>query len=324
MVATACTSSGSSLLENSKSKEESKESNISFVVLEKHRNGVCDYGVCVANYDEGTQKLYLCMKGETYSYCLDEIQDQYHILVKNNKVTLARVWGEFIPVVVEKDKTPCEKHPVYNDDYRSFTFKSILKDSNVTTSGFYFFVYNGMFLNGLCNAGNQVYEDGRYFFSKKDFDPEYDYSDIDKGYISAGLALFDSSSDFYRKDKAGEYRYAVVISYYEDDYLILRIEDGQIYRFPVNIMNIQAKAEVKRGKPVGALQLSNRRWIPVFLHQGYGQYYSMSELLLTTHDTYNLRGFNNLMFYSDFMLEVGITTSYQPVDYFFYKWEKTK
>ena len=321
MVAAACTSSGLSFLG---SKEESKDSNVSFVVLEKHRSGVFDYGLCVTNYEEETQRLLFEMNGESYTYALDVIQEQYYEQVKNNKVTLFRSGGNLIPVVVEKDKTFSEKHPDINEDRRVFIFKSILKYDDTQMLDFYSPFYNWMFLHGFCNAAMQIYEDGRFFFNEKDFDPEYDYSKTDKGYLSAGLALYDSPHDFHRKDNTGEYRYAIVQSYCEGDYLVLRIEDGQIYKFPLNILNIQARDEIQKGKPVSGLQLSNRRWIPVYLSQEYSQYYSIEEVLYLTRNTYNLRKFNNLLNYSDFMLEAGITTSYQPIDYFFYKASKNR
>ena len=69
MVATACTSSGSSLFEDS-SKEEAKESNVSFVIMEKHRNGTCDYGFCVSSYNEETRVLILDLNGEKFTYLL--------------------------------------------------------------------------------------------------------------------------------------------------------------------------------------------------------------------------------------------------------------
>lgn len=318
MVATACTSSGSSLFEDS-SKEEAKESNVSFVIMEKHRNGTCDYGFCVSSYNEETRVLILDLNGEKFTYLLEDIKEEYYDQVKNNKVTLVRNWGEFIPVVVEKDETPYEKLPIFTDDYRKFKFRGILKDSNALVDGLYVLIYNGMFLNGLCNMGNQTYESGRFFYNEKDIAPEYDDSKVNKGYLSAGLSLYSSPHEFYRQDKNGDYMYTVVQSYCEDDYLVLKIEDGQIYKYPLNILVPQARKSALAGEPIGALQLSNKRWIPVYLIQGYGQYYGMAEVLYFCDNMVGLRDFNILENYSDFMLEVGITTSYQPVDYFFYK-----
>lgn len=316
MVATACTSTGFSFFG---SKEESKESNVSLVILKKHSNGVCDYAFCVSDYNEENQILTLEMDGKTFSYFLSDIQEKYHKQVKNNKITLVRSLGEFIPVVVEKDETPYDKPPIFTDDYRRYTFRSILKDTNTRVTGLYILTYNGMFLNGLCDMGNQTYESGRFFYNEQDIAPEYDDSKVNKGYLSAGLSLYSSPHEFYRQDKVGDYMYTVVQSYCEDDYLVLKIEDGQIYKYPLNILVPQARKSALAGEPIGALQLSNKRWIPVYLIQGYSQYYSMSEVLYFSDNTYGLRDFNNLENYSDFMLEVGITTSYQPVDYFFYK-----
>lgn len=84
-------------------KEESKECNYSFVVVRKASNGVCDFAVCKADYDNKAQVLHLCIAdGKEFSYPLSQIKDEYIEQVKNNKVTLLFGFGDPMPAVVEK------------------------------------------------------------------------------------------------------------------------------------------------------------------------------------------------------------------------------
>lgn len=316
MVATACTSSGSSF--GNKSKEESKESNISFLILKKHKNGVCDYGFCFSNYDASSQTLNFDLNGQQYSFELSQIKEEYYDQVKKNKVTLLIGYGEPIPAIVEKDETKFETPPVIEKDERVFVLHSILKDRDVSKKYPYTLIYNGLFLNGFCNAGIQSYENGRFFFSEIDSEPEYDDSKSDKGYISAGLALYDSPHEFCKKDKRGEYRYALVQTYCEDGYLILKIENGQIYRYPLNIFDPEQRNDLPAGKPISALQMANLRWVPIYLLLSVGELYNMGGSMFQANNSYNLRQLNNLSFYFEFMSEMGMDAKYRPLDDFYY------
>lgn len=66
-----------------------------------------------------------------------------------------------------------------------------------------------MFMNGFCKLGDQVLKNGRFFFTESDFLPETtDKSSASKGLFSAGLALYDSANDFFKKDRYGNpYRF---------------------------------------------------------------------------------------------------------------------
>ena len=327
MVAAACTSSGSSNQNNQSQncEEESRSCNGSFVITKDHRNGACDYAVCVADYDDEAQTLHLYLGDNSYAYGLSQISEEFHKQVKNNKVTLLLGFGDPMPAVVEKDERSYKMPPPIETDYRQFTFKCILKDKPLAFGVCqYIQIYNGMFLNGLTKIGNKTYENGQFFFGPEDLVVEIDKSKTDKGYLSAGLALYDSPHNFYRKDRAGEYKYAIVQSYCEDGMLILKIENEQIYKYPLNAIEIRLRREIANDRPVSALQLSNKKWIPVFLDEGMSGVYGMNSVLFATDKTYRLRPLNSLIHYNDFMLEVGITTSYQPIDYFFYKAKKTK
>ncbi|WP_304303092.1 hypothetical protein [Phocaeicola plebeius] len=322
MIATACTSTGSSFLGSS---EESSESNVSMVLLKKHKSGARDFGVCTTNYDAAAQTLNFDLDGKNYSFPLSKIQDQYIDRVKKNKVTLLKAMGDFFPAVVEKSDIIYEDPPILYKDDRQFKLKCILKDSNVSHEINYPVLYNSMFVYGLNKMANQIYDTGRFFFTEADFEPEYDTSKSDKGYLSAGLSLYSPpQNEFYRKDKAGEYRYAVVQSYVEDDYLIIRIDDGQIYRYPLNALRLGEKEALLTGKHASAYQISNGRWIPVELVENMDGVYGHQAMLSLAYEFHNIRSRNNLMFYQEFMMEKGFFNGYPSAGTFFFKAKKNK
>lgn len=320
MVATACTSTGSSFLGSS---EESSESNVSIVLLKKYKNGSCDFGVCTTNYDAATQTLNFDLDGKNYSFPLSKIQDQYIDRVKKNKVTLLKAMGDLFPAVVEKSDMVYEDPPVVHKDGREFNLKCILKNQDISRTLNYPVLYNGMFVYGLAEMANQVYDKGRFFFTEDDFNPQYDEKPTDKGVISAGLALYESKNSFYRKDKSGEYRYAVVQSYLEGDYLIIRIEDGQIYRYPLNVLHFKAKKDILNGMNVSATQISNGRWMPVKLIEGMDGYIQES-ILPIAYNFHKLRAGNSIMFYQEFLIEQGFFNGYPSAGAFFFKAKKNK
>lgn len=319
MIATACTSTGSSFLESS---EENSESNVSMVLLKKHKDGSCDFGVCTTNYDEANELLEFELDGKKYFFLLSEIQEQYVKQVKKNKVTLFKVFGEMAPFIVEKSDIVYKDPPILYKDDRQFKLKCILKDSNVSHEINYPILYNSMFVYGLNKIANQIYDTGRFFFSKADFKPEYDYSKTDKGFISAGLALYNTENKFSREDKAGKYRYAVVQSYVEDDYLIIRIDDGQIYRYPLNALRLGEKEALLTGKHASAYQISNGRWIPVELVENMDGVYGHQAMLSLAYKFHNIRSRNNLMFYQEFLIEKGFFNGYPSAGTFFFKAKK--
>ena len=320
MVTAACSSGTSGT--NMTYKEESKECNYSFVVVRKASNGVCDFAVCKADYDNKAQVLHLCIAdGKEFSYPLSQIKDEYIEQVKNNKVTLLFGFGDPMPAVVEKD-TSTEEIPGFEKDYRQFTFNSILKDSHASGICQYLLIYNGMFMNGFCKLGDQVLKNGRFFFTESDFLPETtDKSSASKGLFSAGLALYDSANDFFKKDRYGNpYRFSVVQTFYENGYLVICVEDGKTYRYPLKALNpVQRYTLLNEKQPrISAIQLVNRRWIPIYLVQE-GEEYRYSGFLWNSSNYYNFyERINSMQIYSDFMLEAGITLNYKPLDFFFY------
>ena len=320
MVTTACSSGSSGA--NMTTSENDKEANISFVITKKNRNATCEFALCQANYDSNSETLHLVLDGrKEFSYPLSQIKDEYIDLVKNNKVSLLFGFGEPLPVVVEKD-TSSDDVPNFENDFRQFTFNSILKDSHASSIGRYLLFYNGMFMNGLCKVGDALLKKGRFFFSEADFMPETTGESYSKkGLFSAGLDLYGSSHDFHKKDKYGnKYQYSIVQTFYEDDYLVIRAEDGATYRYPLEALN-SLQREMLRTElhpAVSAIRLNNLHWIPIYLVQ-YGEDYRHSGFLWNSSNYYNFFDrYNSMQIYSDFMLEAGITLNYRPIDFFFY------
>ena len=320
MVTAACSSGTSGT--NMTTSENDKEANISFVIVKKAKNGVCDFAICKANYDSNAEILHLCIDaGAEFSYPLSQIKDEYKEQVKKNKVTLFFGFGDPLPVVVEKD-TSMEEIPGFEQDYRQFTFNSILKGSHASGIGQYILFYNGMFMNGLCKLGDQLLKNGRFFFTESDFAPEVTGDNYSKkGLFSAGLALCGSSNNFYKKDKYGNpYRFSVVQTFCENGYLVIRIDDGTTYRYPLEVFDPVQRQMLQTEKypKVSAIRLLNWRWLPINLVQD-GEDYRYSGFLWNTSNYYNFyERINSMQIYSDFMLEAGITLNYKPIDFFFY------
>lgn len=320
MIATACTSTGSSFLGSS---EESSESNVSMVLLKKHKSGARDFGVCTTNYDAAAQTLNFDLDGKNYSFPLSEIQAQYIDQVKKNKVTLLKAMGDFFPAVVEKSDIVYEDSPLIEKDKRDYTLRCILKNEDVSRDYPYILFYNGMYIYGVNKVANQMYEKGRFFFTEADFKPEHDNSITEKGFLSAGLSLYSPpQNEFYREDKAGEYRFAVVQSYVENNNLVIKIDDGEVYRYPLNIFFPSDREYLAAGKPVSAMQIPGGRWTPVKLVEAMDGMYSQYSILPFASDCYESRARNNLMFYQEFLIEKGFFNGYPSAGTFFFKAKK--
>lgn len=92
------------------------------------------------------------------------------------------------------------------------------------------------------------------------------------------------------------------------------------YRYPLKALNpVQRYTLLNEKQPrISAIQLVNRRWIPIYLVQE-GEDYRYSGFLWNSSNYYNFyERINSMQIYSDFMLEAGITLNYKPLDFFFY------
>lgn len=311
MVTAACSSGSSSNTSgtNMTVNEDSRKANVSLVYLGLSGNsGAPLYSLCETSYNASTQELRLEISGvkdDTLTYSLSEIKEEYVDLVKKNKVSVKYEYdeysynrrkyfqpGKFFPVVLKK--APAEMFPPDNfwhdGELRRFRYECILKNSVLEGSFSYDVLYHGAFLYGGTKVGNQIMQNGRCFFSLEDFEPEITSEDVfgKKGIFSAGLANYSPLNDFCEEDRYGTYRYGLVQVLYENNELIIRVQDGKTFRYPASYFHLATVNTLEQTtNPLlvhnqcvpSAVQILNGNWIPVFIHAPNSDAYRYSSCL---------------------------------------------
>ena len=139
-----------------------------------------------------------------------------------------------------------------------------------------------------------------------------------KGTFSAGLSIFDnpSSNDFFAEDRFGTYQYALVQVLYENDELIIRVDDGKTFRYPAIYLQPGQQEILKKGTQplssingyiISAVQISNGNWIPVTISK-YEKEYRYVYYLWNSDQHYPVifRRIYDLNIYFDFMQYYGV------------------
>lgn len=258
MVAAAC-SSGTSSGFMGTNDEKNSDCCYSIVFSGYDKEGRSAYDFCKAEFDETNQTLILSLiSGKTFSYPKDEIKDEYLSQVKSGKVTMLCAFGKKCPVVVEKEKTQNTKNITSVEyDNRQFAFNSILKSDQIGTGGVipYRQLYLGLYMLGYCKPGNKMFKDNCFFFYERDFAAEKTGDEFQAhGRFSAARTLDND--------------YTMCQARFENQELVIRVEDGSTFRYPVELFFTPHEQDVVTGKAffaVSAVQIPNRNWLPAVL-----------------------------------------------------------
>lgn len=326
IMVTASCSSGSSG-SSSVTSENDKNANISFVYLGvsgKMYNALL-YDLCQTEYNKENHSLCLNLEGDKPAkrvYPLSVIKDEYIDEVKKNKISAVYKRGEFYPVVVEKDSNNQFQSAWDPEDMRQFSYECVLKDVELSGQIGYNFIYHGAFLLGFTKVGNQIIQDGQFFFADDDFAPEKTPKGAfgERGTFSAGLSIFSPpvSNDFFAEDRYGQYRYALVQLVCEDNNLIIRVDDGSTFRYPLSYLQPWQVSVLQNGRQplstpanhvLTAVQIPNGNWIPagITLIPGSDKYRYVYYLWHSDqHYPIIFERFYKLSTYLDFMEYYGV------------------
>ena len=321
MVTTAC-----SVNENKVSNEEDKESCYSFAGKDEYNNLI----FCKANYDDKEKAVFFDISDfsgdRKFSYPLTDIKEEYLDLVKRNKVAISYYKGKCSePFVVEKD-TSTEVISDFEQDKRRFIFKPILKSSSCLNGmAQYAHIYEWLIAYGYCKAGDQTLKEGRFFFAEADFAPEKTGKDYaSKGLFSAALTRYlpqDARGKNHLEDKFGRC-FTVVQTFCEDAYFVIRLENGDTYRYPFEALSGPDRfALLLTNQPkISAVQYPNGNYGPIGIEKGYESFKYKKSLWITPHDFIPSLYDDDIQRYNNFMINAGIAlnSKYEQLDPFFY------
>lgn len=298
IMVTAASCDSDNEVTNSKSK---RIENYSLAYVGKTGEGVAAFTVC-ANKVENNVLYFVTADGNSFSYPLSDIKDEYIKAVKKNKVSLINLYGRFEPIVFNTEGNPFNSQiKNVNADLRMFGIQGILKDSQINDKVLYRVYYQYLFFCGFTKVANKMMKYNEMFFTQDDFyEPEFS--------PPTGKGLFTA---IYLPNK----EFAMCQSYFENDELVIRLclfdgqatetlRDGATYRYPIQLFT-GVYATQARNNVASALFTSEGNLFPAKL-QYTGSWVYYSNMIHESFHFFDYRPRYEVEEMRDFLLSKGL------------------
>lgn len=269
VTAVSCNLSEENRSNNPEKQINEKERNVSFAYIGRSGSGMAIMDICQSYVKD--QNLYIeTNKSGDHTYPLTDIKEEYVGHANNHKVSCVVLNGKFEPVILEK--SPYNDFEDADSDQRKFMIRGILKDSQINEPAFYSLFYYYLFCNGYTKPASQVMLDGDPFFYIEDFKTEI--SQPMKG--GQHSPIMDENE-----------RLMWCQALYDADAkkLILRLEDGRTYRYPLALFSGHAEKKVKESC-VSAILTQNGNLFPADI-VGTGAFLYYNSLVRMSHYYFN-------------------------------------
>lgn len=195
---------------------------------------------------ETEAKFMVVPMNQYATFSLSDVEPEYLSDLKKGNVALMVVDGTVYPVVVEKSSEVKGADPWW--DKRKFIATCILKGNNAFNKKVnYSLCYISLFGYGLTEPGRKMFEKGTFFFGEKDFDIEH----RDKPF----------SGGKYSVVKKLDGKFGLCQTVFKGNELILRLDDGNTFRYPLDIFQEHQRDRVKNEFVTAiTLEESNELW----------------------------------------------------------------
>lgn len=261
------------LFANCTGSETSKEK-FSFVFASDMRTTYSPMFAMFEGCTETEAKFLVLPMNQYVTFSLADIDPKYLSDLREGNVALMidgkAVSSAVYPVVIQKSSQSKGVDPKM--DSRKFMATCIMKDENAFEKDIYYSIsYMSLLGYGFTEPGRKMFENGSFFFSEKDFDIEFNEKPFPGGKYSVVKKLNG--------------QFGLCQTVFKGNELILRLDDGNTFRYPLGIFQEHMLERVKN-EIVTAITLeeSDERWglrpfaIPAFISSPSSSY-SKSSLL---------------------------------------------